>query len=94
MPKLFSVNHNSYINHFINEASYNSREKGVPIFMRHKNGYLVKTFFLLKSVLDYNKLSFSIVALIKPDWLDDSNYILLSEDGYIHGMTKEVKQML
>ena len=91
MPKLFSVNHNSYINHFINEASYNSREKGAPIFMRHKNGYLIKTYFLLKSVLDYDKLLFSIVALIKPDKMDECDYIVLSNNGYIHGMTKNIK---
>ena len=76
MPKLFSVNHNSYIIHFINEASYNSGENGGTYF---------------KISLRFDKLLFSIVALIKPDKMDDCDYIVLSNNGDIHGMTKNIK---
>lgn len=68
MPKIFALIHNEYLNHFIYEAKYSSRDKVIPIFMRHKDGYLIKTFFLLKSILNYEQLSFMIVALIKPDF--------------------------
>lgn len=102
MPKVFSINHNEYLKHFLKSEIKQTAYKERIIYPMHQNGYLIPCTSLLRVLPDLNEGVQLVLFLQKikigenPNLLNLSApcYLIINDTGILLGASFASKKLL